>query len=191
MKLEKLYAYLSDLQNPMEKRLQHALFSSHTPHDLLHYFACDCAERLILSEQSEQWTFYGDSWNALQVKRRWIEGAVSDNILYRARDDANKANSRSFATEGTYAAAAAAGRSPSSAASDASREALLFARRHGEEAYQQEMSWQLSYIRTFLELYQLELRGLLRLLETRKELLEKGISQMQKELDDALFSVGS
>ena len=54
------------------------------PFDLLHTFACDCAQRALLAAEDDEEmsrATFNEAWEALEIKRRWIQGEASDNEL--------------------------------------------------------------------------------------------------------------
>lgn len=63
------------------------------PGDLLHWFACDCAQRALLRERSEGRVPDERSWEAVETKRMWLMGRASDQELYDAYQAAKDAAS--------------------------------------------------------------------------------------------------
>ena len=58
---------------------------------VLHLFACWCAEQALIAEREAGREPDPASWVAVEVKRRWVDGAASDEELVAARIAAWKA----------------------------------------------------------------------------------------------------
>ena len=98
-----------------EDRLWAVLREEFVPAHTLHEFACRCAE----GELRKAGVTDDRSWNAIRVKRLWIEGKATDTELAAARDAARVA-ARDAAWDAAQVAARAAARV---AARDAARAA--------------------------------------------------------------------
>jgi hypothetical protein len=61
------------------------------PEDLLHWFACDCAQRALLREKSEDRIPDPRSWDAIETKRLWLMKRASREVLHQAYEDAQEA----------------------------------------------------------------------------------------------------
>ena len=96
---------------------------------MLHLFACDCAEKALVAAQVTDQR----SWNALKVKRLWVEGKATDEELAAARAaawDAARAAARDAARDAAWDAAWDAARGAAwDAAWDAARAAARNAAR--------------------------------------------------------------
>lgn len=181
--LPRLLALLDDPSAHLPKRIEAILTASATPPSLLHLFACDCAERALVLEGR----LYGGSsfvdWSfsyALSTKRLWLEGHASDEEMIQARDAADQANLQGLSKHSSWAAAAAAGLSASSAALQASHECIRLAQEaaffrvrfpsspsraslHPTEEYR----WQADRLRDLLRSFLAERSHLLSLLSSR------------------------
>jgi len=78
------------------------------PDKLLHGFACDCAERALLRERNAGREPDKRSWEAVRIKRLWIEGKITDEEWQKAR--AVRAAARIAAGAAAEVAARAAAR---------------------------------------------------------------------------------
>ena len=79
--------------------------------NLLHEFACWCAERALRAERKAGQEPDKRSWEAIRVKRRWLKGQVTDEQLSAAVSDAARAVRaavRAAASAAAWAAASAA-----------------------------------------------------------------------------------
>jgi len=72
-----------------EISLEDAINSGKIPDNILHNFSCDCAERALLRERNAGREPDPRSWKAIRIKRRWIKGEITDNIMYAANAKAN------------------------------------------------------------------------------------------------------
>jgi hypothetical protein len=76
--------------------------------NILHEFACWCAEQALLQEREAGREPDPRSWAAIEAKRKWLRGEITDNELADARDaawDAAWAATRSAAWDAARAAA--------------------------------------------------------------------------------------
>ena len=90
---------------------------------VLHLFACWCAERALIAEREAGHEPDPASWAAVEVKRRWVDGAASDDELEFARA-AVRAAARVAAWETVWATSWNAARAATRAAAwDAARAA--------------------------------------------------------------------
>lgn len=71
-------------------QLKDAFSVGHVPETLLHTFACDCAERALTQEWKAGRQPDARLWNAIWLKRRWLEGAIEDQELNDAREQIEK-----------------------------------------------------------------------------------------------------
>ena len=95
---------------------------------ILHEFACRCAEDALKAANVKD----KRSWNAIKVKRAWLEGKATDDKLAAARDAARDAAwdaARDAAEAAAWDAARAAARA---AAWDAARDAAWDAARDAQ-----------------------------------------------------------
>ena len=70
---EKLWTDKIDLDDVIE--------SGDIPDHILHNFACDCAEKALLREEQSGRKTDPRSWEAIRVKRLWIEGNATNQKL--------------------------------------------------------------------------------------------------------------
>jgi len=54
------------------------------PDEVLHIFACDCAERALLSEQTVEISIQEQAFAGLEIKRSWLKGLATDQELLHA-----------------------------------------------------------------------------------------------------------
>ena len=59
------------------------------PDFLLHTFSCDCLERFLRSEESENIILDGNSWDAIKVRRKWLKGEATEEDLESVRGRLN------------------------------------------------------------------------------------------------------
>ncbi len=76
---------------PAEERLQVVLREKWIPNHVLHAFACDCVERVLVRERECGREPDPRSWRAIETKRMWLRGAATDEELAAARDAAEAA----------------------------------------------------------------------------------------------------
>ena len=55
------------------------------PESLLHWFACDCAERALMREKEEGRETDERSWKTIQTKRLWVLGEAASEEQAAAR----------------------------------------------------------------------------------------------------------
>ncbi len=127
------------------------------PEEVFHRFACDCAERALQREQSEGREPDPQCWEALAVKRRWLEGSVTEEEWQETRATVRAAAHRaSLLRQGGEAATAAADAvSEASYAVRAAAWALAAAEflvgvEEGDAARRAEASWQIERLREIL-----------------------------------------
>lgn len=127
-----------EIKQKEEKKMRDMLQEGVLPTRTLHEFALWCAEEALAKAE------VGDErcWNALKVKRLWLEGAATDNELAAARDAARAATrdiakaARAAARDAAMAAARdAAEVAARVAAQDAARVATWIAKSAGEAAW--------------------------------------------------------
>ncbi len=71
--------------------LEAAIESGEIPEHILHHFACDCAERALLREREAGREPDACSWEAIRIKRLWVEGKATEEKLDAACADARDA----------------------------------------------------------------------------------------------------
>ncbi len=161
--------------------LDEAIKSGKIPDHILHHFACDCAERSLLREREAGREPDSRSWEAIRIKRLWIEGKATEKKLDAARDSASAA---------TCAAWSASSASASDAARDTASDAAWAA--NWDDACGAERAWQKGHLFALIEQYQQERSTLLSLLTERKKKIEQHeaiiIPRWQEETSDALYS---
>ena len=101
-----------------EDRLWAVLREEFVPAHILHEFACRCAEEALRKAGVTD----DRSWNAIRVKRLWIEGKATDTELAAAWDAA-----RAAAEAAAWAAAWAAARAAAWDAAEAEHIKMLIA----------------------------------------------------------------
>jgi hypothetical protein len=132
----------------------------------MHGLACDFAGRALLSERKAGREPDQRSWDAIEVKRRWLAGEATDAELAAAMAAA-RAAARAAATDAELAAAMAAARAAARAAAaardaawEAARAAAMAAARAAAArdaawaaaaVVMDERGWQLARIREVLE----------------------------------------
>lgn len=55
------------------------------PEHVLHLFACDCAERMLLKKQKAGQKIDARLWKAIKAKRRWLQNELSNDELLNIR----------------------------------------------------------------------------------------------------------
>ena len=183
---------LEDIQKlRQQERLQRFMKSRGMPRMLLHTFACDCAERLLEAEERmRRESMDGLIWRALQVKREWIAGLVTQDDLVWARERADKFNSRSFWEYfGAMAAAAAAGLDPVAAADSASR--MAFEHLHSIKAppsrFANELRWQQHQLLNLLHHYLSTYTSLVTILSRYSTQKKEQHSWWEEQLEEGVF----
>jgi hypothetical protein len=96
--------------------------------NILHEFACWCAEQALLREREAGREPDPRSWAAIDAKRKWLRGEITDSELAAAGDAAWE-SARDAAWDVAWAARAAAGDAAWDAAWDAARAAAWAAAR--------------------------------------------------------------
>ena len=86
-----------------DKDLEEAICSNSIPESILHHFGCDVAERALKGEREAGREPASELWKAIEVKRLWIEGKITDEELELASRAAYSAAERS-----AYSAASSA-----------------------------------------------------------------------------------
>lgn len=76
---------------PEKDRLWVVLRTELIPAEILHTFACDIAEMMLLLEREGSRKTDIRSWEAIRIKRLWIKGEATDKELQAARIDAMRA----------------------------------------------------------------------------------------------------
>lgn len=76
--------------------------------NVLHEFACWCAEQALLKEREAGREPDQRSWAAIEAKRKWLRGEITDSELEAARDAALAAAAQDDAMDAAWAARAAA-----------------------------------------------------------------------------------
>ncbi len=151
-----------------------AIDSGEIPDHILHSFACAYAERALLREKQARREPDPRSWEALRIKRLWIEGQTTNEDLNAARAAANDAawTAKSAARDASWYAAWSAARSAAWNAAEATKAA-----------------WQTEPLCALIEQYQDERASLLSLLLERKKQIEiqQSTKFWQAEIEDGLF----
>jgi len=143
------------------------------PEHVLHDFACDCAWRALEQEREAGREPDPRSWEAVRVKRRWVEGKATSEELDSAAWSA--------------ASRAACGAAYSAAWSAASRSAWSAAWSTADRA---EESWQRAHLASLLDQYQQERISLVQALMGRALQLQAQrapVQLWQQETDEGLF----
>ena len=73
--------------------------------DLLHKFACDAAEQCLKDRESEGIEVDIRSYAAIEAKRGWLRGSVTDSELQSARSAAESARSAAWSARSARSAA--------------------------------------------------------------------------------------
>jgi hypothetical protein len=73
-----------DLNIPSEDKLWAVLREDLLPASLLHEFACMCAETALLKERKAGREPDTRSWKAVEAKRKWLRGEITDKDLSEA-----------------------------------------------------------------------------------------------------------
>jgi hypothetical protein len=112
---------------PAKDKLWAVLREEMIPANILHEFACRCAENALLKEREAGREPHADSWRAIEVKRLWLQGKASDQELAAARGAARDAAWAAARDAAMYAAWAAAMYAARDAAWAAARAAAMYA----------------------------------------------------------------
>ncbi len=178
--------------------LDDAINSGKLPDHILHTFACDCAERALIRERKKEREPDPRSWEAIRVKRLWIEGKSSNeelDVAWAAAWSAARDAARYAAWAAAWAAAWSAARDAAwsaawDAAWDAAWAAALDAAGYAalDAARKKERSWQKEHLLAMIEQYQTTRSSLLSTLLQRANNLTITIPQWQKESEDVLYS---
>jgi hypothetical protein len=140
---------------PPEGRLWVALHPDFCTDSLMRLFACDCAERALISEREAGREPDERSWTAVAVARRYALGEATDAELDDARADAYAAasaaawNTARAAAGASARAAARAAASAAAWAADAAGAADSAAAR--DAAWADEGTWQCEHLAQMLE----------------------------------------
>ncbi len=65
--------------------LSEIIAAEQVPEHVLHIFACDCAERMLLKKQKAGQKLDARLWKAIKAKRRWLKKELSDDELLDIR----------------------------------------------------------------------------------------------------------
>lgn len=164
------------------------------PEHILYNFACDCVERALMRERAAGREPDPRSWEAVRIKRRWVEGRATDQELGAARDAAEAAWEAAWAA--AWAAAAWAAEAAWDAAWDAAVAWTWGAVRAeagaaaGAAAREAEESWQRAHLASLLDQYQQERISLVQALMGRALQLQAQrapVQLWQQETDEGLF----
>ena len=148
------------------------------PEHILHHFACDCAERALLRERAAGREPDPRSWEAVRIKRRWVEGRATDQELGAARDAAGAA--RAWAAEAAWDAAWDAAGAWAWGAVRAEA---------GAAAGEAEESWQRAHLASLVAQYEAQRGSLLSLLVERSKQLpyQPQINLWRQEVEEMLY----
>jgi len=171
-----------------------AIYSKVIPDSILHHFGCDCAERALKGNKGFITESQQASWEAVKVKRRWIDGLVGDEELDEARETAHRAAYQAEDWGSNKAACKSAYMTThvevyiavSWTAEDAAESAEHRAANSEEyeEAYNEEREWQRNHLADLIEEYLSEKSLFLSLLSRRSIQLRK-----QEEISIPLWQV--
>ncbi len=115
-----LKSILQDRSLSPTQKLQALLESGLCPDEILHSFACDCAERVLRLEQQRGRKPQQASWDAIAIKRRWLRGLATEEERLAAVREARRTAHQASVTQRCYEA--------STAAADAASEVSYVAR---------------------------------------------------------------
>jgi hypothetical protein len=113
--------------------------------NILHEFACWCAEQALLKEREAGREPDPRSWAAIEAKRKWLRGEITDSELEAARDAALAAAAQDVAWDAAWGAAAyaawAAAYAANQAAWAAARDAAYDAARGAGAGATRAVAW--------------------------------------------------
>lgn len=196
----------------LEAALSHAPLPGH----LLHHFAIECAERALLREECAGREPSTRCWEALHVKRRWIEGKspekerqaaqsnVEKQVFYCFAEDMYSTAYASYAATAAVSSAAMPGvvfavesnavnwAAEAAAAAAAARAAGQCSRHQlrkvWEDALEHEAEWQCQRLTEMIQRAQQVHLQLRALLQHRQQQLSHRVNHWQEQMEQALFA---
>lgn len=208
---------LSSTEYTASQRLEAALSFAPLPWSLLHHFAVDCAERSLLREECAGREPSQRCWEALHVKRRWIEQKASEHernaaqlavereVFYCFEEDIYTKEHARYAATAAVAAAShhgavfgveanaanwamdAAAAAITARASQSSHMLRHELHQRWKQAQEEEALWQCQQLARRLAMTQRARSQLFGVLLQRKQRQNRHVQQWHLHLEEALF----
>lgn len=173
-------SWLEDEHMPPRKRLLEALLHASLPPQLLHQFACDCAARSLQLARSAGVSAPPALHEALETKRRWLNGACSEEDLDRVKHEVTawgKDKTLALQKQCALSVEWATALEPIAAARYASLHVQL----------ESEYAWQCQHLTTMLHDFLQRRAFFLHRLKHRQLHLAGTLERLQHQLEDALY----